>query len=252
MINKVFWIGLISLFCFLDLAAQGGSAFGIKVGPTVGFQRWTSSRESQLLLRFHGIAYIETYGEDSEYALFAQAGYHVRGGALRLRGGAFMSQNGLLFSIPNQVYPYEFNNISLTLGAKQRFLSNNSAFYWLVGIRGEYTVGTNLEDYHPENDPLAQFNLIHPFPGTAVRKINYGISAGGGIDFMFSELVGGLIELTVNPDFSNQYMSPAFQYNDISNGNVRTIQERNIKNITVELSIGIRLLRIVEYVNQIY
>jgi len=251
--NSIFWIGLAMLFCFTDLYGQNGSAFGLKVGPTIGFQKWTSSRESELLFRYHGLAYIETYSPDAAYALFAQAGYHVRGGALRLRGGSFQAQNSQnLITIATRSYPYEFNNVSLALGAKQRFLSNNTAFYYLVGVRGEYTVSTNLEDYHPENDPLALFNLIHPFPGSGVRRINYGIIAGGGLDFMFSELVGGMIELTINPDFSSQYKSPSFQYTDINTSTPRNIAERDIKNVSIELSIGIRLLRIVEYVDQIY
>ncbi len=249
--NKIFLLGLISLFCFLDVAAQGGSAFGIKVGPSIGFQNWGRSGSSSLLARYHGMAYIETFSPDAEYALFAQAGYHVRGGALRLRSGSFTNQNGSIFTRRATSFPYEFNNLALSLGAKQRFLTDAVTYYWLLGIRGEFTVSTNLEDYHPENDPFARFNSIHPFPGTAVRKINYGVIVGGGLEFMFSELVGGLLELSVSPDFSNQYMFGSVPFSDL-NGNQQFTGEREIKNISIELSLGIRLLRIVEYVNKIY
>lgn len=249
--RKVFWLGLISLICLFDLAAQNGSAFGIKVGPSIGFQNWGRSGQSSLLARYHGVAYIETYSPGAEYALFAQTGFHVRGGALRLRGGTFTSTNGSIFNRSARSFPYEFNNISLSLGAKQRFVSDAATYYWLLGIRGEFTVSDNLEDYHPENDPFALFNQIHPFPGTAVRKINYGVIVGGGLDFMFSELVGGLIELSISPDFSNQYMAGSVPFSDI-NGNEQFTGERAIKNISVELSLGIRLLRIVEYVDQVF
>jgi len=248
--KRFFWLGLISILCFVDLAGQNGSAFGVKLGPTLGIQNWDSGRNSDVLFRYHALAYIETYGPDAKYALFAQAGFHKRGGALRLRGGTFQG-NGQLFTISGRSYPYEFNNLSLTIGAKQRFLTQTGAYYWLFGVRGEYTVSNNLDDYHPENDPLERFNLIHPF-SEAVRNINYGIVAGGGLDFMFSELVGGVLELTVSPDFSNQYQSVAFEYFDINTGNPRTVTARNIKNVSIELSLGIRLLRIVEYVDKVY
>lgn len=253
--NKIFWIALVVLFCISDICAQGGSAFGLKFGPTAGFQKW-GSRDSELLFRYHGVAYIETYSEEATYALFAQAGYHVRGGALRLRGGSFQAFNSAsIINIPTRSYPYEFRNLALSIGAKQRFLLNQqTTFYYLLGVRGEYTLSDNLRDYHPENDPLVEFNLIHPFPGSNVRRINYGIIAGGGLDFMFSELVGGMIELTISPDFSQQYFQPAFTYNSNLNGGqtARTIGERKINNVSIELSIGIRLLRIVEYIDQVY
>jgi hypothetical protein len=249
--KRLFWIGLILSLSFVDLAGQNGSAFGIKLGPTVGIQNWDSGRNSDVLIRYHASAYIETYAPDAKYALFAQTGYHVRGGALRLRGGTFQGQGQNIFTIANNSYPYEFNNLSLAIGAKQRFLTQMGAYYWMFGVRGEYTLSTNLGDYHQENDPLELFNLIHPFP-EAVRKINYGIVVGGGVDFMFSELVGGTLELSVSPDFSNQYQSIAFEYFDINLGNTRRIAERNIKNVSIELSLGIRLLRIVEYVDKIY
>jgi len=113
-------------------------------------------------------------------------------------------------------------------------------------------LSTNLKDYHPDNDPNVQFNLIHPFPGSNVRRINYGILAGAGIDFMFSELVGGVVEVSISPDFSQQYFSNAFTYNDPITQRQRSIGERRIKNLSIELSVGLRLLRIVEYVDKVF
>ena len=253
--NKIFWLILAVMLCFIDLYSQQGTAFGVKFGPSAGFQKW-GSRDSELLLRYHADMYVETYGVDSPYALFAQVGFHKRGGALRLRSASFQAFNSNdIITVPTRSYPYEFNNLALSVGAKQRFVGrNNTAFYYMLGVRGEYTVSTNLEDYHPEGDPLQLFNLIHPFPGSNVRKINYGVIAGGGIDFMFSELVGGMIELSISPDLSQQYFSPAFPYTQYINGSQResVIPERKINNVSIELSLGIRLLRIVEYIDQVY
>ena len=252
--KNAFWFVLGFIFCSFGAYSQGGSAFGIKAGPLAGFQSWNNS-ESELLFRYHGVAYIESYSPDGGASLFAQAGYHVRGGALRLRGGAFQAINSSrIINIPTQSYPYEFRNVSLSLGAKQRFSSNDQGtFYYLLGVRGEYTINTNLEDYHPENDPLVEFNLIHPFPGSNVRRWNYGITAGGGYEFMFSELVGGLVELSISPDLSQQYFQNAFTYTSNINGqSQRTIGERRIRNISIELSVGFRFLRIVEYIDDVF
>lgn len=252
--NNIFWLALIFIFCSFGAFSQNGSAFGIKAGPLVGFQSWNNS-ESELLFRYHGVAYIETYNADGANSLFAQAGYHVRGGALRLRGGSFQAINSSrIIDIPTQSYPYEFRNLSLAVGAKQRFLATDqSAFYYMLGVRGEYTLGTNLEDYHPEDDPLVEFNLIHPFPGSNVRRWNYGIIAGGGVEFMFSELVGGLVELSISPDLSQQYFQNAFTYTSNINGqSQRTIGERRIRNISLELSVGFRFLAVVEYVDEVF
>lgn len=254
--RNIIWLTLsILLICSADAIGQGGTAFGVKAGPTVGFQSWSNS-ETELLFRYHGSLSVETYSEDAANALFAEVGYHVRGGAQRVRGGAFQLLNSTrIVNIATQTFPYEFRNVSLSLGAKQRFSPNSLGdFYYSLAIRGEYTLSDNLSDYHPENDPFAEFNLNHPFPGTNVRRWNYGISAGAGIEFMFSELVGGTVELKISPDISQQYFQQAFSFNSTLNGQqqVRTISERRIRNVSLELSIGFRFLRIVEYVNSVY
>ena len=100
---------------------------------------------------------------------------------------------------------------------------------------------------------MAEFNLIHPFPGTNVRRWNYGVIAGGGVEFMFSELVGGLVELSISPDISQQYFQNSFTYTSNINGQqLRTIGERRIRNISIELSVGFRFLRIVEYIDDVF
>ncbi|MBP6812833.1 MAG: hypothetical protein KA138_14995, partial [Saprospiraceae bacterium] len=72
----------------------------------------------------------------------------------------------------------------------------------------------------------------------------------GGMEFMFSELVGGQIQLSVNPDVTPQYRQNAIpNVIDLCNpGSVYNIEERRIRNTTVELSIGLRLLKKVVYV----
>jgi len=83
-----------------------------------------------------------------------------------------------------------------------------------------------------------------------VRKINYGVYIGGGLEFALSELVGAVVELNVSPDFSFQYQQPPIgNITDPFTGNSFNIAERKIVNVVLELSVGIRFLRVVEYVD---
>ncbi len=233
--------------CFLSIWGwTQGSAFGVKGGATVGIQRW-NGLDQGALLKYHGIAYIETLDvEDNLFSIFAQAGYHIKGSALR--NTRFTLNNGNIFNLPAQ--EFQFRNVSLTIGGKKKFAvgsNRDNRAYYLLGIRGEYTINTNLNEYQEANNVFSNF-----FPSDNwVRRFNYGATVGGGFEFPFSDLVGGIVEFTVNPDLSRQYWQPALEnvpdpYNP---GNNRTIGERQIYNVTLEISLGIRLLRVVEYID---
>lgn len=100
----------------LALCAQS-YAFGIKGGLTVGTQRWTDF-ERDPSYKYHGIVFIESSEENNTVGLFAQAGYHIKGSALRNRN--FINPiSGNLFRPP--AYEFLFRNASLTVGAKQKF-----------------------------------------------------------------------------------------------------------------------------------
>jgi hypothetical protein len=84
-----------------------------------------------------------------------------------------------------------------------------------------------------------------------VRKFIFGVSVGGGTEWMLSELVGAQLTFWVHPDVTLQYNQPAIpNVIDPNNpGVVTTIPERRIRNIALELTLGLRLLRKVEYVD---
>jgi hypothetical protein len=226
--------------CFFIHQGKAQSfVFGPKLGPAIGFQSFDGF-EKEPLLAYHGAFYIESYDDDAASTLYAQVGWHVRGSTNRLR---FFTFNNAF----TQNAKFKFNNIALTLGAKRR-LNMESKYrpYYLIGIRGEYTVSTNLDDYTQRNQYYN--SLVYPDNGF-VNKINYGFVAGGGFEVMFSELVGGLIEIVFSPDVSNQYHQPPItNVADPRNiGSTTNIGERKIKNYTFEISLGLRLLRKVEY-----
>ncbi len=206
--------------------------FGPKLGPTISFQQWNNI-EQDALFTYHGALFIETFDEESPSSLYAQLGYHTRGSAIRVND---------FFSGFNSSQGFEFNNVALILGAKRKFSTMGSfdAFY-TVGIRGEYTVGTNLVEYERFESffyPMDQF----------VNKINYGLSFGGGLEYKLSEFIGGSLEFTISPDLSFQYQSP--EIGNITNpftGNVTNVGERQIRNLSAEISLSIRFLRKVIY-----
>lgn len=221
-------------------------AFGVKGGFTLGLQQWNTSFSSrEPLYRYHGLVFIESAEEDEPWSLFAQGGYNIKGSSLRFRRQTFTLPDGRTQTFGGLTIPFEFRNLTLTLGAKQKFdlgLSD-SKWYYSLGIRGDYTISTKLRpDGIDETDPYAIFYPIEGF----VNKFNYGISVGGGMELPFSELIGLVVEITVNPDFSKQYNQPRIDNvinpSPWASERTTTIGERSISNTTVELTLGFRFL----------
>lgn len=229
----------IALLCSATTAFGQGSVFGVMGGPSLGIQRWNSI-DQQPLFKYHALMFIETL--DDENVLFARLGYHVRGSAIR--NVRFNLQGGGLLSLPTR--EFQFRNAALAAGFKKKFDAPIGRAYYMLGLRGEFTINTNLSQLQEAN----QFLFFLPDDGF-VRRLNYGAIFGGGIEFPFSDLVGGVIELSVSPDLSFQYLQPALPNvpSPTMPGQNITIQERKIRNISIELSLGIRLKRIIEYID---
>ncbi|MDX1667523.1 MAG: hypothetical protein R3350_09850 [Saprospiraceae bacterium] len=247
--KKLLFLPLLMLLLLVEGHSQS-YAFGFKGGLTVGFQRWDNSFDSrEPLFRYHAIAFIESAPEEDEFTLFAQGGYHVKGSAIRTFSTVVQTPTGLR-RVPGLDIPFEFNNLSLTVGAKQKFdFGLDSKLYYMLGVRGDYTLSTMLR---PENvEEFSVYGRIFPFD-EFVNKLNYGVTVGGGFQFAFSELVGGILEFTVNPDFSKQYNQPRIP--NVSNPNPNSSQslidipERQISNTTIEVTLGLRFLHKIVYI----
>jgi hypothetical protein len=244
------------LFCIAGMFLVGwqvGSAqsyaFGLKGGLTVASQRWDNSFQQEPLLRPHGAIFIETAEEDEPLALFAQGGYHVKGSAIRTYRSVFTLPDGRQVEAPSFSWPFLFNNASVSLGAKQKFdFRGDKKLYYILGIRGDYTVSTDLR---PE-DLSAYLVPIFPFD-EYVNRFNYGAIAGGGIELPFTELVGMMLEFTINPDFTKQYNQPLIRNvinpNPFGGSNVIDIPQRQITNVTFELSLGFRFVNKIVYID---
>jgi len=238
-----FRTSLFILFALLSVHAVSGQsyAFGLKGGPSLGFQRWQESNRNVLWV-YHLAGFIESAPEGGGGSMYAQAGYHVRGSAIRFQAIQFGNNRFL----GQRTDEFRYNNASLQVGFKNRIPRDASTLYYFFGLRGDYTLSTNLSDY----DDLVQNGLIYPTDAW-VRKFNYGISIGGGWEFPFGEFVSGLVEISVHPDFSRQYDQPAIPnvIDPFFPGVPRTIPDRRIVNYTAEISLGLRFLRKIVYID---
>lgn len=241
---KLKFILLLSTLVYLAQIQAQSYAFGIKGGPTIGLQNWNGF-EQDPLVKYHGILFIESAPEDNSFALFAQAGYHVKGSAIRNQFARNLFSNQISRIPPRE---FQFRNISISVGAKQKYqLGLNTRTYYMFGLRGDYTLNTNLKEYEFF---AQQFRtLIYPLDGFT-QKFNYGAILGGGFEFPFSELIAGILEVSINPDFSYQYRQP--QINAVYNpytGNNNTLSERLIRNVSIEISLGMRFLHKIVYID---
>jgi hypothetical protein len=233
----------ISVFIFLllpfSMLAQNGFVWGVKGGLTGGQQSWSGSN-TNILLRYHGAAYIESMNGAAKSAVFAQMGYHVRGSAFRAFGN-FTTPSGQTFRPATTTY--EFRNASLALGMKKiKPVSDKIDYYYGFALRGEYTINTNLPSI---TDKYGAFYLVKEY----VRPWNYGASVSGGIQVKLKDLIGIIGEVSVHPDFSRQYYSPPVLVFNANTGNNEPASERTIKNLSFEVTVGFRFLRKVIYVD---
>jgi len=202
----------------------------------MGFQNWNGI-DRDPLFAYCGDIFIESLDPNDSGSLFASIGYHVRGSAIRVINpvAGFRYSQG-----------FRFNNISLMLGAKRKFKSTgNFDSYYHIGIRGEYNVGTDfgLENVTPQTVAFYPFEAF-------TNKFVYGISGGAGIEYYMSEFVTPFIDFTISPDLSFQYRQGAV--GSVTNpftGNTGPLPEREIRNLSIELTVGFKFLRKVIYVD---
>lgn len=236
--NTLILFVLLVLTTISDPIYSQSYAFGVKGGPAIGFQRWGEGQRDPLWA-YHVAGFIESAPSLDEGVIYAQAGYHVRGSAIRFP--ATTTAQGI--KLKQRSEEFRYNNLSIAVGFKKRYAINVGVAYYLFGLRGDYTIGTNLKDY----EELYPNNTYYPTEGS-VRKFNYGLSLGGGWEIPLSDYISGVIELTFHPDFSRQYDQPSIpNIFDPFTGMTRSIPERRIVNYTGEISFGFRFLREIEY-----
>ncbi len=203
--------------------------FGIKGGPTVAYQQWNGFQGTNPLLTYHVMAHLESYGKES--AFYFNLGINNKGRGLRYNDYINpISGNVIRGGYVNVV----FKNIEAGTGIKKYFgVSGDFEFFYSFGLRGSYTYD-------------AKYGRINYITNDAIRKWNYGVSAGGGIRFIKSEFVRPLLHISFSPDLSQQVNIPPQQY-DSPSGNRFTVPEQQIRNLSLEVGITLQFLRKVVY-----
>ena len=203
---------------------------GVKGGMGLNMQKW-NSYERDILFSPCIDLFSET-NDDAINKLYASIGYHVRGSAVR--GFGFTTFN-----------PYKFNNLVAEVGGKRMVTTDRETNgYYLLGVRLEYTMSTNLE-----NRANSIYNLVSD---VYVRKFNYGVTVGGGFELKFGENKILFLEMSVMPDLSKQYEQleslTIENPNPVAGGpfpspQFITIVPQEVRNVALELKVGIKFLR---------
>ena len=210
------------------------NAYGIKGGMTVGLQKWNGSTGSNQEL-FEPLGNGSLFGEfdaDGKGSIIGlDLGYHVRGSAINQRATSYIDATGRVVDLPARVYKTTFSNVVLGGFFKKIYdIGNGFGGYYLLGARLEYTV----RDSFP-------FEYTGAFLHQGLQRINYGLSAGGGIEKRLGKSpILAQLELQIQPDFSKQILSPAFPYYDPYTRQNVAFPEQNVLNTTFELTLGLK------------
>jgi hypothetical protein len=224
---------ILSLFLLFQgsayLNAQA-NAYILKTGTTLGLQDWGGGSRSPLM-RYHGAFQYESISSNNRNVVYAQLGYHVKGGGIRVF--QFRDINNNLYK--GGFFGNEFHNIALDIGMKQFLNEKKFRPFYAVGLRGEFTAKTKFELY----GELKEW----------VRKFNYGISARVGAEYPIKKLINIGIELNVAPDLSKQVFVPAYiRRLDPWTGQPVPGYEQKIVNFSMELSIYIKFIQQIIYI----
>jgi len=237
-ISKIFILCVLSSSPLINFGQ--GFWFGAKGGGAMNVQSWGDGSfgggvNRDPLFTLNGDIFLESLDEYKTGALYAQVGFHTRGSSLRFISfnNAFSDQQG-----------FKFRNVVLELGAKKSLVKDSKYIpYFILGVRGEYTVGTNLKDYTNFGQ------LFYPID-EFVRKFNYGVTAGGGFELPATELSNVFVEFSLQPDLSFQYeQQPLFNIIDPWTSQSVNIGLRQIRNLSIEAKVGIKFMRKVEYID---
>lgn len=237
-----------SLLAILLLSATGlsaqkevrelprGTAYGIQSGLTIGTQKWNGS-EREPLFAINASAFID-FMSGKHMSTFIQAGYHPKGSAVVQNATQYIGPGGQPINIPRTRYNTTFHNLSVVLGVKSRYVlkQDNQRAYFMLGVRGEYTMAYNIGV------------LGNPNFNDYVNRFNYGPSLGGGYELDLGTSGTALFwQLHFAPDVSYMLNVPNSQWTNPFTLQTETLPAQRIRNMAIEIVMGVRFLRKSEY-----
>jgi hypothetical protein len=221
---------------FAQEYAREYTAYGVKGGMTMGFQRGEGSQISDVLFLplGNGSIFTEMYA-GGRGSLCFELGYHERGSGIIQQAQQYIDPaSGRTINFPAQTFQRKFSNIVFQPAFKQIYdVGSGWGGYYMLGARVEYTVKDTL--------PF-QYNSVIA-ANTGLNRFNYGIMLGGG----FERRLGASplmvqVEFQAQPDFSQQIQSPPFPYYDPYQRQYLTYPAQKASNITFELTLGFKFV----------
>jgi hypothetical protein len=209
-----------------------GTAFGIQTGLAIGIQKWNGSQREPLFA-FTGSMFMD-FMTGRRMSTLIQLGYSPKGSSVIQNATQYIGPGGQPINIPRTTYNTIFHNLSMILGAKSRFAmpKPNQWAYFMLGIRGEYTLAydrgllgnPNFDDY--------------------INKFNWGPSLGGGYEMGLGESNTTLFwQLHIAPDVSYVLNVPNSQWTNPFTLQTETLPAQRIRNMGIELVMGVRFHR---------
>lgn len=223
------YLPILVLFLVSESGMSQSMYFGVKGGPTVAFQQWNGYQESNPLLALHLMAHLESYG--SEAVFFMNAGISPKGRGLRYNDYVSPISGRVIRGGYSRIV---FNNAEIAGGIKKYHdWTDDFEWFYSFALRGSYTYNT-------------EFGRIGYLNDNGVRKLNYGVSAGGGIRFKRNEFFKPLLHISFSPDLSQQVLIPPQQLATPA-GDVYNLPKQEVRNISLEIGITLQFLRKVIY-----
>lgn len=230
---NIFFFIFIGLSLSSHVYAQG-TAYTFKGGFSGSFEKWLGFNDNPLISP-HAAIEIESFTEDDQSSLYALLGYYTHGTSTNIN--SFINQAGERVDVSGK---FKINNLGISIGAKgKKDMNEKAKAYYSIGVRGEYSINNNFDIYQ-DNGSFGGFAL-NPF---FLRKINYGVSVGGGIQYQLSDKYDGILDISINPDISKQYDQPPLgNVLDPRTGQTINIRARSVRNLLVAITIGIRMVK---------
>lgn len=212
------------------------NAYGIKGGMTMGFQKWNSNENSDVLFLplGNGSIFTEMYA-GGRGSLCFEFGYHERGSGIIQQAQQYNDPvSGQVINFPAQTLQRKFSNIVFQPAFKQIYdMGSGWGGYYMLGARVEYTIKDSI--------PFL-YNSVVPV-NLGLNRFNYGITVGGGFEHRLGTSPMMMqVELQAQPDFSAQIQSPALPYYNIYTRTNDIYPAQKVNNITFELTLGFKFV----------
>ncbi|MEO6189286.1 MAG: hypothetical protein ABIO44_01930 [Saprospiraceae bacterium] len=213
----------------LVLGAQS-NGYGLRLGSGISTQKWQGGDQRSPLLTYHVDFFMDSESEGGNI-FYGALGYHQRGSSVRFF--RFVDQLGNVY--PGGSFALRFHQVGLEIGIKKA----KSIKYWKlaygIGLRGEYTIKSDLELFQEYKDYVKKFNYGFTICGSAETKLNKFIALG--------------FEIRASPDVSRQiYVPAAIPWYDPYTNSSRPGYEQSIRNLGFEASLYLRFIQLIQYI----